>query len=108
MENKFLNTINHENERLKLVETVLQNTISDKEHPNKIGNFNLEDIINKAIKSIEASFEKQNGRIETDFMALNKIVEADKLHITNVIYNLLDNSRIYRENTSCDHFNKRH
>ena len=30
-------------------------------------------------------------------MALNKIVEADKLHITNVIYNLLDNSLKYTE-----------
>jgi len=32
-------------------------------------------------------------------MALNKIVEADKLHITNVIYNLLDNSLKYTEKT---------
>ena len=47
------------------------------------------------MKSIEIAFDKQNGRIETDFMALNKIVEADKLHITNVIYNLLDNSLKY-------------
>ena len=101
MENKFLNTINHENERLgKLVETVLQNTISDKGTPElKLEIFNLEDIINKAIRSIEIAFDKQNGRIETDFMALNKIVEADKLHITNVIYNLLDNSLKYTEKT---------
>ncbi len=44
------------------------------------------------------SFDKKEGGIETDFMALNKIVEADKLHITNVIYNLLDNSLKYSEN----------
>ena len=101
MENKFLNTIDRENERLgKLVETVLQNTISDKGTPElKLEIFNLEEIINKAIKSIEIAFDKQNGRIETDFMALNKIVEADKLHITNVIYNLLDNSLKYTEKT---------
>ena len=46
----------------------------------------MEEIIEKAMKSIQLSFDKEEGNIETDFMALNKIVEADKLHITNVIY----------------------
>ena len=100
MKNKFLSTITNENERLgKLVETVLQNTISDKGTPDlKLEIFNIEEIIEKAMKSIQLSFDKKEGSIETDFMALNKIVEADKLHITNVIYNLLDNSLKYSEN----------
>ena len=100
MKDKFLSTITNENERLgKLVETVLQNTISDKGTPElKLEIFNIEEIIEKAMKSIQLSFDKKEGSIETDFMALNKIVEADKLHITNVIYNLLDNSIKYSEN----------
>ena len=100
MKDKFLSTITNENERLgKLVETVLQNTISDKGTPElKLEIFNIEEIIEKAMKSIKLSFDKKEGSIETDFMALNKIVEADKLHITNVIYNLLDNSLKYSEN----------
>ena len=100
MKDKFLSTITNENERLgKLVETVLQNTISDKGTPElKLEIFNIEEIIEKAMKSIQLSFNKKEGSIETDFMALNKIVEADKLHITNVIYNLLDNSLKYSEN----------
>ncbi len=100
MKDKFLSTITNENERLgKLVETVLQNTISDKGTPElKLEIFNIEEIIEKAMKSIQLSFDKKEGSIETDFMALNKIVEADKLHITNVIYNLLDNSLKYSEN----------
>ena len=100
MKDKFLSTITNENERLgKLVETVLQNTISDKGTPElKLEIFNIEEIIEKAMKSIQLSFDKEEGSIETDFMALNKIVEADKLHITNVIYNLLDNSLKYSEN----------
>ena len=99
MKDKFLSTITNENERLgKLVETVLQNTISDKGTPElKLEIFNIEEIIEKAMKSIQLSFDKKEGSIETDFMALNKIVEADKLHITNVIYNLLDNSLKYSE-----------
>ena len=100
MKDKFLSTITNENERLgKLVETVLQNTISDKGTPElKLEIFNIEEIIEKAMKSIQLSFDKEEGNIETDFIALNKIVEADKLHITNVIYNLLDNSLKYSEN----------
>ena len=100
MKDKFLSTITNENERLgKLVETVLENTISDKGTPElKLEIFNIEEIIEKAMKSIQLSFDKEEGNIETDFMALNKIVEADKLHITNVIYNLLDNSLKYSEN----------
>jgi two-component system phosphate regulon sensor histidine kinase PhoR len=52
-------------------------------------------VINKAIKSIEISFNNRSGIIKADFLAQNKIIEADKLHITNLIHNLLDNSLKY-------------
>ena len=94
---KFLATIKSENERLgKLVENVLQSSLSQKGNPElKLEIFNIEDVINKAIKSINLSFDKKGGIIKTDFLAQNKLMEADKLHIANVIYNLLDNSQKY-------------
>jgi two-component system phosphate regulon sensor histidine kinase PhoR len=94
---KFLNTIKYENERLgKLVENVLQSSLSQKGNPDlKLEIFNIEDVINKAIKSINLTYEKKEGIINTDFLAQNKLMEADKLHIANVIYNLLDNSQKY-------------
>ncbi len=94
---KFLNTIKSENERLgKLVENVLQSSLSQKGNPDlKLEIFNIEDVINKAIKSINLTYEKKEGIINTDFLAQNKLMEADKLHIANVIYNLLDNSQKY-------------
>ena len=97
---KFLTTIKNENERLgKLVENVLESSISKKGNPElKLELFNLEDIINKAIKTIQISYDKKEGVISTDFIALNKLIEADKFHITNVIYNLLDNSLKYTTN----------
>ena len=97
---KFLTTIKNENERLgKLVENVLESSISKKGNPDlKLELFNLEDIINKAIKSIQISYDKKEGVISTDFIAQNKLIEADKFHITNVIYNLLDNSLKYSTN----------
>ena len=96
-QNKFLNTIKSENERLgKLVENVLENSVSIKANPKlKLEVFNIEDVVQRAIKSIQISYNAKNGKIKTDFLAQNKIVEADKLHLTNVINNLLDNSLKY-------------
>ena len=94
---KFLSTIKSENERLgKLVENVLQSSLSQKGNPDlKLEVFNVEEVITKAIKSINLSFNKKKGEIKTDFLAKNILMEADKLHITNVFYNLLDNSQKY-------------
>ena len=96
-QNKFLKTIKSENERLgKLVENVLESSVSTKASPElKLEVFNIEDVIKRAIKSIQISYNTRNGKIKTDFLAQNKIIEADKLHITNVIHNLLDNSLKY-------------
>lgn len=96
-QNRFLTTIKSENVRLgKLVENVLESSVSVKASPVlKLEVFNIEEVIKKAIKSIQLSYNTRNGKIKTDFLAQNKIIEADKLHITNVIYNLLDNSLKY-------------
>jgi len=96
-QNRFLTTIKSENVRLgKLVENVLESSVSVKASPElKLEVFNIEEVIKKAIKSIQLSYNTRNGKIKTDFLAQNKIIEADKLHITNVIYNLLDNSLKY-------------
>jgi two-component system phosphate regulon sensor histidine kinase PhoR len=95
--NRFLKTIKSENERLgKLVENVLESSVSVKASPElKLEVFNIEEVIKKAIKSIQLSYNTRDGKIKTDFLAHNKIIEADKLHITNVIHNLLDNSLKY-------------
>ena len=97
---KFLGTIKSENERLgTLVEKVLQSSVSQKGNPElKLEIFNIEEVIEKAIKTINLSYNKKNGKIITDFMAQNKLIEADKIHITNVIHNLLDNSQKYSIN----------
>ena len=97
---KFLSTIKSENERLgNLVEKVLQSSVSQKGNPElKFEIFNIEEVIEKAIKTIHLSYNKKKGKITTDFMAQNKLMEADKFHITNVIHNLLDNSQKYSIN----------
>ena len=82
-----------------MVENVLQSSVSEKSNPElKLELLNIEEIINKAVKSIQISFNNRNGNITTDFLAENILIEADKLHITNVIQNLLDNSLKYTKN----------
>jgi len=100
-QNRFLTTIKSENVRLgKLVENVLESSVSVRASPElKLEVFNIEEVIKKAIKSIQLSYNTRNGKIKTDFLAQNKIIEADKLHITNVIHNLLDNSLKYSSNS---------
>ena len=57
--NKFLATIKSENDRLgKLVENVLQSSLHKRKPRIEVGT-NIEDVINKVIKSITLSFNKR-------------------------------------------------
>ena len=82
-QNRFLTTIKSENVRLgKLVENVLESSVSVKASPElKLEVFNIEEVIKKAIKSIQLSYNTRNGKIKTDFLAQNKIIEV---HISNI------------------------
>ena len=95
--NRFINTIAEENKRIgSLVENVLQSAVIEKEALElKIELLDLNTIIKKAIKNIELQLNKKNGEISLDLKANNTLIEADKIHITNVIYNLLDNAIKY-------------
>jgi len=94
---RFVNTIDEENKRIgSLVENVLQSAVMEKEDLElKIELLDLDFIIKKAIKNIQLQLNKKNGEIKLELNAHNTLVEADKIHITNVIYNLLDNAIKY-------------
>jgi two-component system, OmpR family, phosphate regulon sensor histidine kinase PhoR len=47
---------------------------------------------------IQPTLHSRNGQIDFDLKATDSIVKADKLHITNVLYNLFDNAIKYNEN----------
>lgn len=52
-------------------------------------------LVEDAIQGIRIQIEKRNGKIETYFAAANSVITTDKIHCTNVIYNLLDNANKY-------------
>lgn len=94
---RFVNMINEENKRLGvLVENVLQSAVIDKgELKLKKEQFNLHDVIDKAVKNVKIQVEKKGGKISVNKLAVHDEIFADKVHITNVIYNLLDNANKY-------------
>ncbi|HEU4718912.1 MAG TPA: HAMP domain-containing sensor histidine kinase [Bacteroidia bacterium] len=94
---RYVGMIRDENKRLGiLVENVLQTAILDK------GNFklkpvdvNIHELIEQAIGNIRLAVEKKGGEISAGLDATLPVISADKTHIQNVIYNLMDNAVKY-------------
>lgn len=93
----YLDMINQENKRLgSLVENVLQTAIIDKgELKLQKQTLNLNQILEKMIKNSKFLATSKGGEIEFIEEAKDLIIEGDKVHVTNIFHNLLDNSIKY-------------
>jgi two-component system phosphate regulon sensor histidine kinase PhoR len=58
---------------------------------------NVHDLIKDAIQGIILQIEKREGNVETNLEAVNSMVTTDRMHCTNIIYNLLDNAMKYSQ-----------
>lgn len=94
---RFVNMISEENKRLgTLVESVLQSAVIERgELKLKKMNVQLDGIIENAVQQINIQVQKREGSIEIKNEAPNTIINGDKVHISNVFYNLLDNAIKY-------------
>lgn len=94
---RYTKMISDENKRLSLlVEDVLQSAVFEK------GKFKLNLEILDAHKLVESIVSKmmiqineRNGKVNLDLQSKNPVVCVDKVHLSNVIYNLLDNAIKY-------------
>ena len=93
----YINVINEENRRLGgMAERILQSASLEKgQIILKHEEVDAHEVINESIKNIQLQVEKKGGRISTDFKAGSFIINVDKVHFTNVIFNLLDNANKY-------------
>lgn len=93
----YTTIIEKENTRLKhQVERVLQMAKFDKEDIGlKKENVDVHQIIRDAIQHTALSLQEKNGTIRCRLDAHSHIVGADRLHLTNVLYNLIDNAIKY-------------
>ena len=53
------------------------------------------ELIKDAVQGIILQVEKRGGTIDLDLKAVNAVVTTDKIHCTNVVYNLIDNANKY-------------
>ena len=93
----YVGMINQENKRLGLlVESVLKSATWDKgDLKLKKEEVDLHDIIKRAVENISIQVQNKSGVIFQELNASNFIVNADRIHLTNLIYNLLDNANKY-------------
>ena len=55
----------------------------------------MNDLLTTIVDSMSLQLQKRNASIELDLSASNSIVMGDELHLSNVIFNLLDNANKY-------------
>jgi two-component system phosphate regulon sensor histidine kinase PhoR len=93
----YTTIIEKENIRLKhQVERVLQMAKLEKEDIGlKKENVDVHQIINDSIQNISLSLQEKMGSVNCDLKAENHKIDADRLHLTNVLYNLIDNAIKY-------------
>ncbi len=95
----YSSIIKEEADRLKnQVERVLQMATTDK-HKIKLSRekVSIEEILMSSVKQITNAHNEDRFKIKTDFLSTKSVVNADRLHLTNVFYNLLDNALKYCE-----------
>lgn len=97
VKNRYIGIINSENKRLGLlVEEVLQSAVLDKgDFKLKRETLDLHSLLNDVVDKFNIQLKEKGGELILDLQAGNSIIDADKNHFTNVIYNLLDNASKY-------------
>ncbi|MDR2953594.1 MAG: HAMP domain-containing histidine kinase [Prevotella sp.] len=90
--------INDETERLSFqVEKVLQMSLFEKQKATlKMKELDVNDIVVSVANTFQLKVEKFGGNLDIDLEATESAINADKMHFTNVLFNLLDNAVKYR------------
>ena len=57
--------------------------------------FDLRDLVKEVAGSFQPLFEKHGAKVQINYTGDNFIIEADRLHLMSVVYNLLDNALKY-------------
>lgn len=99
--NQYATIIRHENDRLKnQVERVLQvATLSPEALKVQREPIDMHEVIQEALAVLEVHLEDRGGKIERQLQAKEVWVNGDRVHLTNLVHNLLDNAIKYTEKT---------
>jgi two-component system, OmpR family, phosphate regulon sensor histidine kinase PhoR len=93
----YINIIQEENKRLAgMAEKILQTAVIEKgQLKMRREQIDLHEVIIDVIKNIRIQVEIKDGLIRRHFRAENPVISGDRVHLTNLVYNLLDNANKY-------------
>ena len=93
----YTEIIKEQNERLNWqVEKVLQITEIEQGRMNlKSEKIYLNESIKSVVSSVQLNLKTKGGDVKTNLLAKNDLINCDKLHLTNVLYNIIDNAIKY-------------
>lgn len=79
------------------VEKVLQMAIFDRDNSRmKLEELDLNELLDSVVSNFSIKVGNNGGNLKTELLANNTLIMADKLHLSNVVYNLLDNAIKYK------------
>ena len=93
----YTEIIKEQNERLNWqVEKGLQITEIEQGRMNlKSEKIYLNESIKSVVSSVQLNLKTKGGDVKTNLLAKNDLINCDKLHLTNVLYNIIDNAIKY-------------
>lgn len=95
----YSSMIKEENKRMnKQVEKILQAARLEKEEIKlNLQDLDAHQIISKVADNLALQIQEKHGTIELKLNATNPFIEADDVHFSNIIFNLLDNAMKYAD-----------
>ena len=93
----YSSMIKEENKRMnKQVEKILQAARLEKEEIKlTLQKLDAHQIISKVAHNLALQIQEKNGKIDLRLNATDPFIEADEVHFSNIIFNLLDNAMKY-------------
>jgi two-component system phosphate regulon sensor histidine kinase PhoR len=89
--------IAEENKRLSiLVENVLRSAMLDQsDFRLRNDSLDMHDLIQRVLKSFQVHFERRKVNLKIELNATNVKLTGDQVHLTNAVFNLIDNALKY-------------
>ncbi len=96
----YSSMIKEENKRMnKQVEKILQAARLEKEELKlNLQRLNAHQLINKVADNLSLQIQEKHGKLQLRLNATIDLLEADEVHFSNIIFNLLDNAMKYSSN----------
>ncbi|MHB1921547.1 MAG: sensor histidine kinase [Chitinophagaceae bacterium] len=93
----FTAIIREENKRMnKQVETILQSALLEKERVNlNLQPLDVHRVLEKIGRNIQLQLQQRGGQLKMELHAENPVIQADEVHFSNIISNLIDNAIKY-------------